>query len=447
MEAIHEKSHLDTHLPELVGLWSVPPTQTDIIKTYHQRVNVKGDLDNSNEIIFESGAEKDFIDLSESYIEIEIKVVCTAGSIIADDNLALTNLFAHGLFESIRLTDKSGRPLSNLNEQRYPYQAMLLTLLSKNYNWSKTAGQIEGFYADTPGQFDTSGAANTGFTARQALITATARDQPAPSVTVVLRPFIGIMKSKRLLLSDMNLRLSLTRSKPEFYLQSAAAVPGARAQITKAHWYLKRVQLTPAAENFNIEQISKERALYPIDRTLFYQQQEVNKTQFRMTDMWSGPLPSHLFLAIVRSSAFEGNITQNPYNFANFNLNSLQLTAGSLKVPENEFKPVFNGTNITNTSIAREYMGLLEVAGKAWGNDGNLIDIKNYVGGCAIYAFDLTADGSQGAHWSLAHRSELSITGSFANAPAHPITIIAIGMIPSVIEVGMDRSIITDFTE
>ena len=437
MEAIHEKSHLDSYLSELVGLWSVPPTQTDIIKTYHQRVNVKGDLDNSNEITFESGAEKDFIDLSESYI----------GSIIDADNLAITNLFAHGLFESIRLTDKSGRPLSNLNEQRYPYQAMLLTLLSKNSNWGQTAGQLEGWYADTPGQFDTSGAANARFADRQALITAAGRDEAAPTVTVSFKPFIGIMKSKRLLLSDMNLRLSLTRSKPEFYLQAATNVPGARVSITKTHWHVKRVKLTPATENFNIEQISKERALYPVDRTLFYQQQEVNQTQFRMNDIWSGPLLSHVFLAIVRSSAFEGNITQNPYNFDNYNLTSLQLTAGSLKVPENEFKPVFNGTNVSVTSIAREYMSLLEVAGKNWGNDGNLIDLKNYVGGCAIYAFDLTADGSQGAHWSLTHRSELSITGSFATAPAHPITTLAVGMIPSVIEVGMDRSIITDFTE
>ena len=318
MEAIHEKSHLDSHLPELVGLWSVPPTQTDIIKTYHQRVNVKGDLDTSNQIVFESGAEKDFIDLSESYIELSFNVSCTAGSIIATDNLSLTNLFAHGLFESIRLTDKSDRPLSNLNEQRCPYQAMLLTLLSKNKNWAESVGQIEGFYPDTAAQFDTSGVNNIGFINRQALITATGRDEVSPTVTVCFKPFIGIMKSKRLLLSDMNLRLSLTRSKPEFYLQAAANVPGARVKITKAHWYLKRVQLTSGAENFNIEQISKERALYPIDRTLFYQQQEVNKTQFRMTDIWSGPLPLHVFLATVRSSAFEGNITQNPYNFANY---------------------------------------------------------------------------------------------------------------------------------
>ena len=206
---------------------------------------------------------------------------------------------------------------------------MLLTLLSRNSNWGQTAGQLEGWYSDTAGQFDTSGAANAGFVDRQALITAAGRDEAAPTVTVSFKPFIGIMKSKRLLLSDMNLRLSLTGSKPEFYLQAAANVPGARVNITKAHWYVKRVQLTPAAENFNIEQISKERALYPIDRTLFYQQQEVNKTQFRMTDIWSGPLPSHVFLAIVRSSAFEGNITQNPYNFANYNLTSLHSSINS----------------------------------------------------------------------------------------------------------------------
>ena len=93
---------------------------------------------------------------------------------------------------------------------------MLLTLPSKNSNWGQTAGQLEGWYADTPGQFDTSGAANAGFVDRQALITAAGRDETAPAVTVSFKPFIGIMKSKRILLSDMNLRLSLTRSKPEF---------------------------------------------------------------------------------------------------------------------------------------------------------------------------------------------------------------------------------------
>ena len=36
-----------------------------------------------------------------------------------------------------------------------------------------------------------------------------------------------------------------------------------------------------------------------------------------MIDIWSGPLPCNVLLAIVRTSAFAGDIAQNPYNFAN----------------------------------------------------------------------------------------------------------------------------------
>ena len=154
-----------------------------------------------------------------------------------------------------------------------------------------------------------------------------------------------------------------------------------------------------------------------------------------------------MIVAIVRATAFEGDITLNPYNFSNYGLTRLQLTAGSREVPVNAFEPIFNDTNVTGTSVAREYLATLEVAGKAWGHDGNLIDLASYVGGSAIYAFDLTADGSQGAHWSLTHRGSLSISGTFATAPAHPVTIIAVGLVSSVVEVSMDRAITTDFTD
>ncbi len=270
MEAVHEKSHLDTHLPELTGLWVVPPTQTDIIRTYHELVDAKGDLDHANELRFESGAERDFIDLSDSYVEMRFQVVCKAGSIVAGDNLGLTNLFAHGLFEKVTLTDKSGRAMSNLDEQRYPYQAMVLTLLSKNNNWASSgAGQLEGWYPDTPAHFETKGATNEGFVARQGLVVAADVGDPAPTITVAFRPFLGMMRQKRLLLNDMAIRLTLTKAKPEFTLIASSAVACAKIRITSARWFIKRVELTPAAINFNIERMSKERALYPMDRTMF----------------------------------------------------------------------------------------------------------------------------------------------------------------------------------
>ena len=447
MEAVHEKSNLNTHLPELTGLWSVPPTQTDVVRTYHELVEVKGDLDHVNELRFQTGAERDFIDLSESYVEIQFQVICDAGSIIAGDNLALTNNFAHGMWSTIRLTDKSGRPLSNLDEQRYPYQAMLLTLLGKNRGWGEGAGQLEGWYPDTAAHFEAKGDTNPGFLARKHLVVAANAQTAAPVVTVCFRPYLGMFQQRRLLLSDMSLRLSLTRAKPEFVLISAAVVAGARIRLTSAKWFVKRVELTPAATNFNIEMLSRGRALYPIDRTLFYQQQFTGVTSFKLKDIWSGPMPSHVVVGILSATSFAGHSTQNPYNFPNYGLTKIQLTAGSREIPKNAFEPVFNGTDTAGANVVRELLSTLEISGKAWGSEGNLLDLANYVGGQSIYAFDLTADGSAGAHWSLTHRGALTISGTFAVAPGHAVTVIAIGMVSSVIEIGADRSITTDFTE
>ena len=97
-QAVHEKSHLDTHLPELTGLWVVPPTQMDVNGTYHELVEAKGDLDHANTLTFETGAERDFIDMSDSHVELKFQVVSYAGKITDAINLALSNLCVHGLF-------------------------------------------------------------------------------------------------------------------------------------------------------------------------------------------------------------------------------------------------------------------------------------------------------------------------------------------------------------
>lgn len=134
---------------------------------------------------------------------------------------------------------------------------MLLTLLGKNKNWASSgAGQLEGYYPDTPGQHETKGVANNGFVKRKTLVLAADKDDPAPTVTTLIRPFLGMFDQKRLLPSDMSLCLTMTRSKPEFTLIAAAAVAGARIRITSARWFVKRVELKPGAINYNVEMMA-----------------------------------------------------------------------------------------------------------------------------------------------------------------------------------------------
>ena len=59
--------------------------------------------------------------------------------------------------------------------------------------------------------------------------------------------------------SDMSLRLILTRANLEFNVVANAAVTGSR--IVSERRYMKRLELTPTAMNYNMEQIAKEKAL------------------------------------------------------------------------------------------------------------------------------------------------------------------------------------------
>ena len=67
-------------MEELGTLWDVHSAQTDIIRYYKQMVEAKGDLEHRDEIRFETGADRDFIDLSDSYVEVKFQVVIGDGA-------------------------------------------------------------------------------------------------------------------------------------------------------------------------------------------------------------------------------------------------------------------------------------------------------------------------------------------------------------------------------
>ena len=46
---------IETQLPQLTVLWVVPPTQTDVIRTYHELIEAKGDLEHTNELDLKPG--------------------------------------------------------------------------------------------------------------------------------------------------------------------------------------------------------------------------------------------------------------------------------------------------------------------------------------------------------------------------------------------------------
>ena len=70
--------------------------------------------------------------------------------------------------------------------------------------------------------------------------------------------------------------------------------------------------------------------------------------------------------------------------------------------------------------------------------------MSDFCSGYCLLGFDLTPDLSTG-HWSPSYRGDIEIHGEFQTQPATPVSIIVVATVPSVFEIGEDRSIYKDW--
>ena len=439
MDRIHEYS-TDSHKSEVVGIFKVPTTQVDIESGYWEVIRPTQTLDNATVVEFNADAGPFFTDLANSYIKIRLSVSSTAGAILANVELSLTNLIAHSLWSKINLY-VSGEDVSG-GDRGYPYIAMLLTLLGKNSSWLPS-GQLEGFYADTATHMNDYAAANTGFVSRKALVVSGAVGNAPTIVEVVMRPYIGAFQLDRLIPDRTEIRLELTRSNDAFALINND-VAGAAIKLESVHLHLRRVRLSTSTYKQIDGAITLEkRALYPITRfKLFIKGFKSQPIDF--TEILKGSIVTHAVVGFVATAAVQGSNKLNPFDFANFGVSRLQLTSVGINYPRTELTPQFAGTTLAGAQVAREYQRLLELAHKNNGPEGLLFSMADFPGGYALYGFDLTPDLDSG-HYPPSYRGSLEIHGAFSAEPAANVSIILLAEVPSIWELNSDRSVTKDW--
>ena len=438
MDLIHAKS-APAVKSEVQGLISVPNTQEDIKSGHWEVIGPTQSLTGATSIELSASSGAFCTDLSASFVRVDFTVTKTGGSIVAADACSLTNLAAHSLFSKINLYVNDVKVSSC--DRYYPYTAALLTLTGKSSSWADS-GQMEGFYKDTAGQMDDYAAANAGFVARKALIVAGAVGTAAPVVSVTFRPYLGAFAQTKLIPDRTELTLQMERSDDKFAL-IYNNVAGSTITMTRVKWYVRRVALQDDARDALSALLLKEHALYPIDRVRCTQK-TFKTASFEFPKLLSGAIPTHLIIGFVSSSAAQGQANQNPLNFANMGLTTLQVNAGGFNFPRKEYKPRFNANMLTGAVVSREYHALMMLALKSFSSEGLMFSMADFCGGYALYGFDLTPDLDSG-HWSPSYRGDIDVHGDFAAQPAADVTLVLLSLTPGVFEISGDREIFKDW--
>ena len=430
---LHSQSKLC--LKSEADIFQMIPTQTAIEDGHHVEHRPLSAITDHGPIeFFISPSESEYIDPSDTYLYVKMRVVNADGSNLADDAaVGPENLTLHSLWSQCDLSLNDTLITSSSNT--YAYRAILETLLSYGNEAKISHLQLAMFHKDASGKMEAND--NSGYVERRRRI------HQSQTVDMLGRLHLDLFHQERLLLNGVGMKLRLVRNKDAFVLHSTAAGATFKINIQDVSLFVRKVKLNPQVQMAHLQALQKGNAKYPLKRVVtkvFAVPQ--GQMQVQKENLFLGQLPNRLVIGLINNEAFHGTYGRNPFNFQHFNTNYICLHVGGHAIPAKPYTP-----NFRDGLYARSFFSLSQGTGKAFQDEGNGIQLKDYGQGYTLWVFDLTADDSAGAdHAQLIKHGNLRLEIHFAEALPHTINIIAHAEFQNLLEIDRHRNILVDFS-
>ena len=203
-------------------LFAVPPTQTAITSSQWVEHRPITSLTDTGPIEFAiTGSGEEYIDLSETYLQVTAKIVQPTGGSLqqtagengtvtgADAGVGPVNLWPHSLFSQVDVSLNERLVTPSMNT--YPYRAYLETLLSYGPAAKESYLSAALWYKDSA-EYMEDQSSNEGFLKRQNWT------MGSKQVTLLGRPHLDLCFQDRLMLNGVDIKMRLVRSKDSFNL-------------------------------------------------------------------------------------------------------------------------------------------------------------------------------------------------------------------------------------
>jgi hypothetical protein len=437
MAFIHEgscectKSELD--------LFSVPPTQTSVESGSFVEYHPISSLTDGGPIEFEvSSTGTDYIDYANSYLYVRAKITKSNGTNLADtDKVGPVNNFLHSLFSQVDVT-LNGTMITN-STNTYPYRAYIETLLSYGPPAKKSHLTASLFFKDEAGKMDVSDPKAAVADGNKGLAKRASFTSESAEVDMIGRNHSDIFFQERYMLNEVNTRIKLTRSKDAFCLM--AAEQAYKVQLTAAAFFVRKVKISPSVYLAHAKTLESGMAKYPIRRVICKTFTiPAGYLDVSHEKLFTGQLPIRLIVGCVDNTAFNGDVSKNPFNFKHFSLNEVMVYLDGQQLG---IKPL--SSNFARGQYISAFTSLFNGTGKSNRDEGNDIDRSDFANGYTLYAFDLSPDLSENDHFNLACQGTVRLDLKFATALPHTVTVVAYAKFENIIEIDRNRNVIFDF--
>ena len=346
--------------------------------------------DNSKETIqieVINKSEVDFIDLNstESIMNLRIQNKANNANLATDLKAAgygICNNFGHAMFKQIMIQE--GDVEMNLSTGTYPYQVDFENMLQYDERDLEGRARLEGYIPDTANadamaKLYADDDDNKGLTVRSALF------DDGNTVQVIMKPHLGPLAQKRFLLPKTRVVFKLIPNSDDFLLTYAnnAAVKTYGVYIKAIKLRIRTVKLTPQVATQIYRNLQKRRAIYPTPTpTMTTSLIENGSRKWEKDNIFSGKVPNLLMFASVKTAAYNGSRSQNPFYYRNLNISEVRIYIDGLPI----IRPIT--TDFANNKYKEAFLQILNATGnKSTLLNENTWPINN------IWVVDLTPKG------------------------------------------------------
>lgn len=414
------------------------------------------------------GQGDEYIDLSQTYVQIVCKFTKDDGTALTGANTSVTpvNNIIHSLFSEIDVT-LNGKIITP-GTDTYPYKAYLEKLLSYRPKtletqmkacslWEKdTAGHMDDALTTAPTQTKTqfnvvddkvtinaaqlgfplpAGGENEGLRRRRDAI------ENSKKITLIDRLYVDLFQQDRFIPNGVDIRLRFNRAKPAFHLMAHAGSTGKISILSMLLW-VRKVKPTATVLNAINERLNSETAKFPLRRVEVKTFTIPQGTQSKITDhLFQGQMPKRIVLGFVENAAFNGDLTKNPFNFKNANVKKLDVSINGETITTRPFEPDF-----ANDLYLRSYLSLYQALGKFgedWAPD---ISFEEYKDGYTLWCVDFTKDQeAQLDKFHLIETGNLRIEVQFSQNTATTLNCLVYAEFDNLLEINKQREVSVDY--
>ena len=249
---------------EALDLFSSPYVERTLDRSYVTEVNPQNALSSSSSSIrFVIAPSDDFTDISETLVEVKVKITTVdgkkVGAIAAANSYGLINLPLATLFQN--LTIKVGQTVISNSYSTYPYLSFFQTLMSYEEASRDTRLRLMGYvHEKDPTALAAQDDATASAYKTRAQWTATSKE-----LTLVGPIFHELHHQKRMLIPHCELQYEWTKASDDFAIISNKADCDYLYDITSMKMLVRR-QKVVASEKLEIERSldSGKNAIYPV---------------------------------------------------------------------------------------------------------------------------------------------------------------------------------------